>query len=69
MRSTRFVAKMLEKSATLVRIGTLAEVGTEVDRFVRAHGASGDCACRRRWRASSGRPSWASSTARRVRED
>jgi L-lactate dehydrogenase complex protein LldG len=37
---TRFAAKMLEKSATLVRIGTLAEVGTEVDRFVRAHGAS-----------------------------
>jgi len=30
----RFVAKMLEKSATLVRIGSLAEVGTEVARFV-----------------------------------
>jgi L-lactate dehydrogenase complex protein LldG len=30
----RFVAKMLEKSATLVRIGSLAEVGPEVARFV-----------------------------------
>jgi L-lactate dehydrogenase complex protein LldG len=36
----RFVAKMLEKSATLVRIGSLAEVGGEVDRFLRAHGAA-----------------------------
>jgi len=30
----RFVAKMLEKAATLVRIGSLAEVGPEVARFV-----------------------------------
>ena len=30
----RFAAKMLEKSATLVRIGSLAEVGPEVARFV-----------------------------------
>ncbi len=30
----RFVAKMLEKSATLVRIASLAEVGAEVERFV-----------------------------------
>jgi L-lactate dehydrogenase complex protein LldG len=30
----RFVAKMLEKSATLVRIASLAEVGPEVARFV-----------------------------------
>jgi L-lactate dehydrogenase complex protein LldG len=36
----RFAAKMLEKSATLVRIGSLAEVGGEVDRFVRAQGAA-----------------------------
>jgi L-lactate dehydrogenase complex protein LldG len=36
----RFVAKMLEKSATLVRIGSLAEVGGEVDRFLRAQGAA-----------------------------
>jgi L-lactate dehydrogenase complex protein LldG len=35
----RFVAKMLDKSATLVRMGSLAEVGGEVDRFVRAHQA------------------------------
>jgi len=38
-RVERFVAKMLEKSATLVRIGTLAEVGGEVDRFLHTHGA------------------------------
>ncbi len=30
----RFVAKMLEKSATLVRVASLAEVGAEVARFV-----------------------------------
>ena len=30
----RFVAKMLEKSATLVRIASFAEVGPEVARFV-----------------------------------
>jgi L-lactate dehydrogenase complex protein LldG len=30
----RFVAKMLEKSATLVRVASLAEVGSEVARFV-----------------------------------
>ena len=30
----RFVAKMLEKSATLVRIASLADVGAEVARFV-----------------------------------
>jgi len=30
----RFVAKMREKSATLVRIPSLAEVGAEVERFV-----------------------------------
>lgn len=30
----RFVAKMLEKSATLARLGSLAEVGPEVARFV-----------------------------------
>jgi L-lactate dehydrogenase complex protein LldG len=35
----RFVAKMLEKSATLVQIGTLANVGSEVDHFLRNHGA------------------------------
>jgi len=35
----RFVAKMLDKSATLVHIGSLAEVGGEVDRFLRAHQA------------------------------
>jgi L-lactate dehydrogenase complex protein LldG len=35
----RFVAKMLDKAATLVRIGSLAQVGGEVDRFLRAHGA------------------------------
>jgi L-lactate dehydrogenase complex protein LldG len=32
----RFVTKMLEKSATLVRIASFAEVGTEVARFVAA---------------------------------
>jgi L-lactate dehydrogenase complex protein LldG len=35
----RFVAKMIEKSATLVRIGSLAEVGPEVARFVESVGA------------------------------
>ena len=30
----RFVAKMLEKSATLARIASLAEAGAEVERFV-----------------------------------
>jgi L-lactate dehydrogenase complex protein LldG len=30
----RFVAKMLEKSTTLARLGSLAEVGPEVARFV-----------------------------------
>jgi L-lactate dehydrogenase complex protein LldG len=38
-RVDRFIAKMLEKSATLARIGTLAEVGGEVDRFLHTHGA------------------------------
>ena len=36
----RFAAKMLEKSATLVRIGSAAEVGREVDRFLRAQQAA-----------------------------
>jgi L-lactate dehydrogenase complex protein LldG len=36
----RFAAKMLEKSATLVRIGSAAEVGGEVDRFLRAQRAA-----------------------------
>jgi L-lactate dehydrogenase complex protein LldG len=35
----RFVAKMIEKSATLVRIGSLSEVGPEVARFVASAGA------------------------------
>jgi L-lactate dehydrogenase complex protein LldG len=36
----RFATKMLEKSATLAQLGTLSEVGGEVDRFLRSHGAS-----------------------------
>jgi L-lactate dehydrogenase complex protein LldG len=36
----RFATKMLEKSATLAQLGTLCEVGGEVDRFLRSHGAS-----------------------------
>ena len=36
----RFVTKMLEKSATLVRIASLAEVGAEVERFVASVKAS-----------------------------
>jgi len=36
----RFVAKMLEKSATLARIASLAEVGPEVARFVASVNAS-----------------------------
>jgi len=40
----RFVAKMLEKSATLVRIASLAEVGAEVERFV-ASVSAGKRAC------------------------
>lgn len=36
----RFASKMLEKSATLAQLGTLADVGGEVDRFLRAQGAS-----------------------------
>src|SRR3990167_6077147 len=32
----RFVAKMLEKSATLERLGSLAEVGAAVARFIAA---------------------------------
>ena len=35
----RFVAKMLEKSATLVRIASLADVGPAVARFVASVGA------------------------------
>jgi L-lactate dehydrogenase complex protein LldG len=35
----RFAAKMLENSATLARIGSLAEVGAEVLRFVASIGA------------------------------
>jgi L-lactate dehydrogenase complex protein LldG len=36
----RFVAKMLEKSATLARLGSLAEIGAEVARFVASVHAS-----------------------------
>jgi L-lactate utilization protein LutC len=32
----RFVVKMIEKSATVARLGSLAEVGPEVARFVRS---------------------------------
>jgi L-lactate dehydrogenase complex protein LldG len=36
----RFVAKMLEKSATLARVATLAEVGAELQRYVASIGAN-----------------------------
>jgi len=36
----RFVAKMLEKSATLARIASLDEVGAEVERFLASIGAA-----------------------------
>ena len=36
----RFAAKMIEKSATLERIASLADVGEAVARFVSAHGAA-----------------------------
>jgi L-lactate dehydrogenase complex protein LldG len=36
----RFAAKMIEKSATLERIASLADVGDAVARFLAAHGAA-----------------------------